>query len=137
MKRFVAVLLGCALGLCATAAAKFVTGTYQGKTSQRLPISVSITNSGMASASYSANYTCTQPGHAVHHANAVGTVLGPAPFSKPGKIDHKFSLLHGTDKIHFVAQALGNTLKGYFKETYIARSGASCKSGKVTFSLVK
>jgi hypothetical protein len=123
------------------AAPGFVTGPYSGTTQQRLPITARITNTGMASAEYKADYRCVRGRRRIRPRHPQLTQLSSAPYVSPGKIAERYTFRlepgNRRDTVVFTATVTGNRLRGSFSETYVSRSRLDCRSGTVTFSLTR
>lgn len=118
-----------------SALAGFSTGTYKGKTDQKLSIEIKVNKTTMLSAKYKANYTCRLPDGTSIHASAQPTSLAPATIRSGGKIDTHEHTPGGLDKVHLLVTLKGKIATGSFRETDSNSSGVVCQSGVVKFKI--
>jgi hypothetical protein len=145
MKRIV-ISLGLAVALVVTSvalAAAPKSGTYSGKTGQRLNITIKVSTKQsvcgkdghkapcVTDVRYKAIYRCTDSQGHTGTSTPQPTELG-ATNIKNGKADARFG--NSSDDIHFKATFNGKKVSGSFVETYRSRGGSTCRSGTVKFT---
>lgn len=144
----IAVLAVLATGAMAKAPKIYM---YSGTTAAGGRISVTMSDTGLRSASILADLVCTAPNSTTTTTmtnNAIS--LGAAKFRSPGKIDRTFTKTYGpkaapnaTEVTRFVLTASGKrprggwkTLKGWFTSQYKSTSSTTvCRSGRIAFTL--
>lgn len=133
MRRFLLFAVAGLLLLGGLALAGATPGSYRGKTKQGLAITVRTSAHGLKSATYQANYRCRRRNH-TFAVTRQRTVLGPSARKANGTIDTR-QVAAQNDRAHLVLGGSGRTLHGYLSESYVAKAGAACQTGRVRFTV--
>lgn len=147
MKRVFLLALSLVVAFSTTAlAATFAAGTYQGKTSQNLGVTIKVKTSGRCSSRqkapcvvftrYRANYNCYGDDGSKGTASNQRTNLGVAPI-RNGQVNATFATASPSDHIRLRVKFAGKSATGAFREFYVKESGETttlCTTRRVTFS---
>jgi hypothetical protein len=121
------------------------TGTYSGKTTQKVKVGFELGNSSIECPgsgtsklclfqldSQSANISLACPGGA---DDGVSELINPVVVPSSGVLRKSFGQVALAGRLsYYVKVQRGGTLTGWFEESFSSGGGPVCKSGKVTFS---
>jgi hypothetical protein len=144
----IAALVG-ALALLATAPTVLAggavkTGTYSGKTSQKVKVGFELSTSKLECPhlkkggfclsqldSQSANLTDTCPGGA---SDGVQELIDPKPIGKNHRLHEAFGQTDVAGRLTVDAKVTAGHISGWFEDRFSTGGGPVCSSGKVTFT---
>lgn len=133
LRKLLAATAVAALAVAATAiaAASHATGTFTGRTSQRLAIKLDVGPQAVRSGHVNVKVTCVRKGHRRVVPDAAD-LARDIPINADGTFGARQHSKTSDFELRIAGQITGRRVSGRYSEQFTGRFGA-CRSGRVTF----